>query len=118
MTAALLALMRRELVAPEPSNLSLVDAYKFRHILIRDAAYEAMPLAARADAHERLAGWLVGLGDMVPDASARIGTQLERAHRAASEIEHRIRERAPRIAEVIVHTEPGRRSRAAPSPGA
>jgi cation diffusion facilitator family transporter len=31
---------------------------------------------------------------------------LDDAHRAASEIERRVRERAPRIAEVIVHTEP------------
>ena len=45
-----------------------------------------MPLATRADAHERLAGWLVDRGSAVPDASARIGTQLERAHRAASEL--------------------------------
>ena len=54
-------------------------AFRFGHALVRDAAYAAMPLAARADAHERLAGWLVDLGDAVPDASARIGTQLERA---------------------------------------
>jgi divalent metal cation (Fe/Co/Zn/Cd) transporter len=32
--------------------------------------------------------------------------KLDDAHRAASEIERRVRELAPRIAEVIVHTEP------------
>ena len=61
-------------------------AFRFGHALVRDAAYAAMPLAARADAHERLAGWLADLGAAVPEASARIGTQLERAHRAASEL--------------------------------
>ena len=61
-------------------------AFRFGHALVRDAAYAAMPLAARADAHERMAAWLADLGAAVPEASARIGTQLERAWRAASEL--------------------------------
>jgi tetratricopeptide (TPR) repeat protein len=81
--AALEALARRELVRPAFPFIAGQRAFRFGHALVRDAAYEAMPLAARADAHERVAGWLVDLGDAVPDASARIGTQLERAHRAA-----------------------------------
>jgi DNA-binding SARP family transcriptional activator/tetratricopeptide (TPR) repeat protein len=84
--AALDALSRRELVRPAFPFIAGQRALRFGHALVRDAAYEAMPLAARADAHERLAAWLVDLGDAVPDASARIGTQLERAHRAASEL--------------------------------
>ena len=31
------------------------DAFRFRHILIRDAAYDALPKATRADLHERFA---------------------------------------------------------------
>ncbi len=84
--AALDSLSRRELVRPAFPFVTGQRAFAFGHALVRDAAYEAMPLASRADAHERLAGWLVELGDMVPDASARIGTQLERAYRAASEL--------------------------------
>ena len=34
------------------------DAFRFRHILIRDAAYDGMPKEARADLHERFAAWL------------------------------------------------------------
>jgi DNA-binding SARP family transcriptional activator len=84
--AALDALARRELVRPAFPFIAGQRAFRFGHALVRDAAYEAMPLATRADAHERLADWLVDLGDALPDASARIGTQLERAHRAASEL--------------------------------
>jgi DNA-binding SARP family transcriptional activator len=84
--AALDALSRRELVRPAFPFIAGQRAFRFGHALVRDAAYAAMPLATRADAHERLAGWLVDLGDAVPEASARIGTQLERAHRAASEL--------------------------------
>jgi tetratricopeptide (TPR) repeat protein len=84
--AVLEALARRELVRPALPFIAGQRAFRFGHALVRDAAYEAMPLATRADAHERLAGWLVGLGPAVPEADARIGTQLERAHRAASEL--------------------------------
>ena len=84
--AALDTLARRELVRPAFPFIAGQRAFRFGHALVRDAAYEAMPLATRAEAHERLAGWLLDLGDAVPDASARIGTQLERAYRAASEL--------------------------------
>ena len=54
----LLALVRKELVRRESTELSAGDAFKFRHILIRDAAYEALPKAERAVLHERFADWL------------------------------------------------------------
>ena len=44
--------------APIDSELSAGDAFKFRHILIRDAAYEALPKSERAMLHERFADWL------------------------------------------------------------
>ena len=47
--AHLLSLVRKELVRPQEGG------YAFRHQLIREAAYGAMPLARRADLHERLA---------------------------------------------------------------
>ncbi len=34
------------------------DAFRFRHLLIRDTAYEGLPKAVRADLHERFADWL------------------------------------------------------------
>ncbi len=53
----LIALVRKELVRPERSEISAGDAFKFRHILIRDAAYDAIPKVERADLHERFAQW-------------------------------------------------------------
>ncbi len=54
----LLALVRRELIRPQPSEFAGEDTFRFRHILIRDSAYEAMPKEIRADLHERFADWL------------------------------------------------------------
>ena len=34
------------------------DAFRFRHLLIRDTAYDALPKATRAELHERFADWL------------------------------------------------------------
>src|SRR5205085_11292049 len=45
-------------VRPDKAQLPGEDAYKFRHLLIRDAAYEALPKATRAELHERFAAWL------------------------------------------------------------
>ena len=42
----------------EPTTLPGEDAFRFRHLLIRDAAYEAIPKARRAELHERFADWL------------------------------------------------------------
>ena len=55
----LAALVRKELIRPEPTILAGEDAFRFRHLLIRDAAYEALPKEVRAELHERFAGWLV-----------------------------------------------------------
>src|SRR5919109_413841 len=57
--ARLLAeLVQRELV--RPSTPAFVDetAYRFRHILIRDAAYRALPKKTRGELHEQYARWL------------------------------------------------------------
>ena len=51
-------LVRKELIRPDRGALSDDEAYRFRHLLIRDAAYAALPKAVRADLHERFADWL------------------------------------------------------------
>ena len=45
------SLTRKELVTPERSSLPGEDAYRFRHLLIRDAAYDAIPKSARSGLH-------------------------------------------------------------------
>ena len=49
----LLALARKELIRPDRAEFAGEDAFRFRHLLIRDAAYQAMPKEQRADLHER-----------------------------------------------------------------
>ena len=59
-TRRLTALVRKELVRPTEPQLAGEDAFRFRHLLIRDAAYDALPKATRAELHERFARWLDG----------------------------------------------------------
>jgi class 3 adenylate cyclase/tetratricopeptide (TPR) repeat protein len=54
----LAGLIRRELIWPEPALVPDEEAYRFRHILVREVVYESMPKALRAELHERFAGWL------------------------------------------------------------
>jgi predicted ATPase len=51
-------LVRRDLIRPERAALGDDDAFRYRHILIRDAAYRSLPKATRAELHERFGGWL------------------------------------------------------------
>src|SRR5213078_677832 len=51
----LTGLVRKELVRPDKAQLAGEDAYRFRHLLIRDAAYDALPKATRGELHERFA---------------------------------------------------------------
>jgi class 3 adenylate cyclase/tetratricopeptide (TPR) repeat protein len=52
--ARLLSLARKDLLTPRPGR---EDAYRFRHALIRDAAYAGIPKELRAHLHERFADW-------------------------------------------------------------
>ena len=49
------ALLRKDLIRPSPSDKGGDLACRFRHILLRDAAYEAVPKAERAALHEAFA---------------------------------------------------------------
>src|SRR5919197_266977 len=56
---ALQLLVRKELIRPHRSNVfPSTEAFRFRHQLVRDAAYSAMAKELRAELHERFAGWL------------------------------------------------------------
>jgi class 3 adenylate cyclase/tetratricopeptide (TPR) repeat protein len=58
--AHLFSLVRKEFIRPHA--VAEDDRFRFRHALIRDAAYDAMPKALRADLHERHAAWLEAAG--------------------------------------------------------
>jgi class 3 adenylate cyclase/tetratricopeptide (TPR) repeat protein len=55
LTPRLASLVRKELLYPAEAQLPGEDAFRFRHLLLRDAAYAALPKADRASLHERLA---------------------------------------------------------------
>jgi class 3 adenylate cyclase/tetratricopeptide (TPR) repeat protein len=75
----LVALVRKELVRPDRPQLTGDDAYRFRHLLIRDAAYEALPKATRADLHRRFATWLEEHGRDLVELEEILGYHLEQA---------------------------------------
>jgi class 3 adenylate cyclase/tetratricopeptide (TPR) repeat protein len=82
----LMALVRKELVRPDRTQLPGDDAFRFRHLLIRDAAYEGLPKSARADLHERFAAWLDSHGTDLVELDEILGYHLEQAHRYRTEL--------------------------------
>jgi len=81
LTARLAALVRKELVRPDRARIAGDDAFRFRHLLIRDAAYESLPKATRAELHERFAAWLEGYGAGLVELDEILGYHLEQAYR-------------------------------------
>jgi tetratricopeptide (TPR) repeat protein len=79
LTPRLASLVRKELVRPDKAILLGDDAFRFRHLLIRDAAYEALPKATRADLHERFADWLEEQGQSLVELDEVLGHHLEQA---------------------------------------
>jgi class 3 adenylate cyclase len=87
---SLLALVRKEFVRPDRSELSPGDAFRFRHILIRDAAYAALPKSERAELHERFADWLVRTaGDRIAELEEIVGHHFDAAYRYRTELGER-----------------------------
>jgi class 3 adenylate cyclase/DNA-binding SARP family transcriptional activator/tetratricopeptide (TPR) repeat protein len=81
------ALVRRELLRPDRSQLAGQDAYSFGHILIRDIAYRAIPKEVRARLHEQFAGWLGRVvGEHQTEYEEILGYHLEQAFRHRTEL--------------------------------
>ena len=64
------------------------DAFRFRHLLIRDAAYDALPKSTRAELHERFATWLEEHGRDMVELDEILGYHLEQAYRYGAELGH------------------------------
>ena len=97
----LLGLVRKELVRPSPATLAGDDAFRFRHLLIRDAAYEALPKATRADLHERFADWMGEHGAELVELDEILGYHLEQAARYRLELGKPAPELAARAAALL-----------------
>jgi hypothetical protein len=80
-TPRLAALVRRELIRPDSAQFAREDGFRFRHLLIRDAAYDALPKATRAELHERFAAWLEQRGEELVELDEILGYHLEQAAR-------------------------------------
>jgi class 3 adenylate cyclase/tetratricopeptide (TPR) repeat protein len=81
----LTTLVRKELIRSTSSAFPQDEGYRFRHLLIRDAAYESLPKATRAELHEQFADWL-STHDLV-EGDEIVGYHLEQAHRYRSELD-------------------------------
>jgi class 3 adenylate cyclase len=86
LTPRLAALVRKELIRPERAQLAGEDGFRFRHLLIRDTAYEALPKASRAELHERFAAWLEERGAELVELDELLGYHLEQAYRYRAEL--------------------------------
>ena len=84
---ALAALARKDLVRPEPSLFAGERGFRFRHLLIRDAAYDSIAKESRARLHERHAAWLEQkTGARVVEYEEIVGYHLEQAFRYQAEL--------------------------------
>ncbi len=82
----LVGLVRKDLVRPERSMIVDDEAYRFRHLLIRDTAYEALPKAVRAELHEHFAAWLTSHAAELVESDELVGYHLEQAYRYRVEL--------------------------------
>src|SRR5262249_61059997 len=85
-TAPVTSLARKPLIRPDRPLLAEEDGFRFRHLLIRDAAYEAVPKATRAELHERFAAWLERSGGALVELDEILGYHLEQAYRYGREL--------------------------------
>jgi class 3 adenylate cyclase/tetratricopeptide (TPR) repeat protein len=82
--ARLLNLTRKDLLTPRPGR---EDAYRFRHALIRDAAYAGIPKERRAQLHERFAEWAARTNaGRAGDLDEIVGYHYEQAVRYRQEL--------------------------------
>jgi class 3 adenylate cyclase/tetratricopeptide (TPR) repeat protein len=86
-TPRLASLVRRGLISPYRAQLAGEDGFRFHHLLIRDAAYEALTKMSRAELHERFADWLARVvREHAPEYEEILGYHLEQAHRSRAEL--------------------------------
>ena len=82
----LAGLVRKELIRPHAAVIGHDDAFRFRHLLVRDAAYDSLPKAARAELHERFANWLEESAVELLELDEIAGWHLEQAVRYRREL--------------------------------
>ncbi|MBA2641698.1 MAG: AAA family ATPase [Actinobacteria bacterium] len=80
-------LFEREYIRPAAASFADEGAFRVRHILIRDAAYDGIPKKLRAGLHERFADWLEKkAGDRTTEYDEILGYHVEQAYRYLEEL--------------------------------
>jgi DNA-binding SARP family transcriptional activator len=80
-------LVAKGLVQRGPSGTRSAVEYSFRHILIQEAAYRAIPKSLRAELHHRFGDWLENVfSDPFPGRTEILGYHLEQAVRYRTEL--------------------------------
>jgi hypothetical protein len=96
------SLVRQQIIEPGGGRFAGRRTFSFKHVLMRDVAYQAILKAQRAELHERYADWLEReAGERASEYREILGHHLERAYRNRSELGHsdeRLRELATRAA--------------------
>ena len=86
--ACLAALVRKDLIRPDKARFPDETAFRFRHAVIREVAYESMPKATRAEQHRRFAEWLEQVASYrIVEYEEIVGYHLEQAFRYRCELE-------------------------------
>ena len=80
--ASLETLTGKDLVRPAEASFAGEAAFRFKHILVRDAAYHATAKKLRADLHEQFADWLERMvGARIAEYEEILGYHLEQSYR-------------------------------------
>jgi class 3 adenylate cyclase/tetratricopeptide (TPR) repeat protein len=85
-TPRLAALVRKQLIRPNRTQLPGDDGFRFRHLLIRDAAYDALPKAARAELHAAFARWLEQHGESLVELDEILAYHYDQSIRYRQEL--------------------------------
>jgi class 3 adenylate cyclase/tetratricopeptide (TPR) repeat protein len=75
----LASLQRKELIYLAEPQIPDDGAFRFSHLLIRDAAYQTLSKARRAELHEEFATWLEHRGRRIVEVDQIAGWHLEQA---------------------------------------
>jgi tetratricopeptide (TPR) repeat protein len=74
------SLLRKDLL--QPAQTGSVDVLRFKHLLIRDAAYMSLPRLRRAELHEQFAHFVErSAGGRLAEVEEIVAYHLEQAHR-------------------------------------
>lgn len=80
-------LVDKDFLAPVDAPLGAGVTFRFRHVLIQQAAYRMIPKSRRATLHEQVAAWLEeAIGGGTAEHAERGGYHLEQAYRYREEL--------------------------------